>query len=73
MEAQAANMANLQEMVQTMKAAMEAIGVGAQKGAPQDPAQGSKGQPSEASVVLEDGSVLPKDRHEAPAEGPRSS
>lgn len=41
MDAQAANMAALQDMVQTMKATMEAIGMEAQKGVPQIPPEGS--------------------------------
>ena len=43
MDAQAANVATLQEMVQTMKAAMEAMRMGAQKGVPQGP--GPRPQP----------------------------
>ena len=45
MDAQAANMAAMQEMMQSMKAAIEAMGMGAQKDIPQGQAEGSKGQP----------------------------
>ena len=58
MDAQAANMAAMQEMMQSMKAAMDAMGMGAQKDTPQGPAEGSKGPSSEAPAVPEEGPEL---------------
>ena len=51
MEAQAANMAAMQEMMRSMKAAMDAMKMGAQKDTPEGPAEGSRGPSSEAPAV----------------------
>ena len=63
-------MAAMQEMMQSMKAAMDAMGVGAQKDTPQGPAEGSKCPSSEAPAVPKEGPELPEDQPEAPAKGP---
>lgn len=69
MDVQTVNMVALQEMVESMKAVMEAMGLEAQKKALQGPAKASKGQPSEALVVPDEGPELPEDGPEAPAKG----
>ena len=63
-------MAAMQEMMRSMKAAMDAMTKGAQGENPEGPANGFKGPSSEAPAVPEGGPEQPEDRPEKSAQGP---